>query len=69
MAEPTEDAVPEEWAYTAKLPSEGDTDAARAILREFVEAVALVREKDWPSQLPLPVTRYIAGKYRSHWYR
>lgn len=65
MADQPDDALGE-WtpAHTAKLAQEGNTEAARDILREFTEAVALTSEHNWPAQIPWPFVQYIGEAFR-----
>jgi hypothetical protein len=55
-----------EWtpADTVSLAAGGDIQAARDILRQFAEAVALTRQRDWPAQVPWPFVRYLAEAFR-----
>lgn len=59
-----EESLPTEWAHTAKLAREGDTEAARDLLKQFVLAVALAHPDDWPRQLPMECAQYIAEAFR-----
>ena len=69
MAETPDDADAKalgEWtaADTAQLAREGNTEAARDILRTFLEAVQLTSEQDWPAQIPWAFVQYLADAFR-----
>lgn len=51
-------------ADAVRLANEGDTEAARDILREFIHAVALAGDDAWPSQFPLAWVHYLAEAFR-----
>jgi len=72
MAEPPDNDVPDGFkaiqqqmaAEAVRLAGEGDTEAARDILRGFIEAALLTDQRDWPAQLPVAWVQYLADAFR-----